>query len=83
MLLSLKYVIKFLYISGVTLFILMTLFDRLFVVYCSSSAMFHIRLIISPYLITPCMKIGEGLWFRDGLGFPSAELRFLSFVSSP
>ena len=37
-LLSLKYLIKFLYVSGVTLFILMTLFVRLFVVYCSSSA---------------------------------------------
>jgi hypothetical protein len=62
---------------------LMTLFIRLFVVYCSSSAMFLIRLIISPQLITPCMKIGGGLWFRVGLGFPSAEFRFVSFVSNP
>ena len=39
---------KVLYVSGVTQFILITLFDKLFVEYCASSAMFLIWLIIAP-----------------------------------
>ena len=69
---------KILYVSGVTQFIL---FDKLFVEYCSFSAMFLIWLIIAPQLITPCMTIGGGLWFRVGLEFPSVAFRFVSFVN--
>jgi len=29
------------------------------------------------------MNIGGSLWFRVGLGFPSVEFRFVSFVSIP
>jgi len=52
---------RFLYVPGVVQFSLMTLFARLFVQYCSSSAMSRIRFIISPYLMTPWMKMGGGL----------------------
>ena len=52
MLFSLKYLMSFLYVSGVVQFSLMTLFARLFVQYCSSSAMSCIRFIISLYFMT-------------------------------
>ena len=38
---------KVLYVSGVTHFILIAFFDKLFVDYCSSSAVFLIWLIIA------------------------------------
>ena len=44
---SLRCLMRVLYVSGVTQFILITLFDKIFVEYCSSSAMFLIWLIIA------------------------------------
>ena len=83
MLLSLKYLTSFLYVSGVTPFILIPLFARHFVQYCSSSVTFLIRFIISPQFVTPCTNIGGGFWIFVELGFSSMEFSFVSFVNKP
>ena len=72
MLFSLKYLISFLYVSGVAQFILITLFARLFVQYCVSYSFYYFSVVI-----TPSSNIGGGLWIFIELEFPSMESSFV------
>ena len=83
MLLSLKYLTIFLYVSAVTQSILITLFARVFEQYSSPSAMFLIRFNISPLFIIPYTNIGGGFCIFVELVFPSMEYSFVSFVNKP
>ena len=81
MLLSLKYLISFQCVSGVTQFILITFFARRFVQYSSSSAMSVIHFIMSPYFITPCRIIVGRLRIFFELEFQPLLSSFDSFVN--
>jgi len=77
----LQYLTSFLYVSGVTQFILITFFPD-FVQYSSSTAVSLIRFIISQLFVTPCPNIVGGLEIFTELGFPSKKSSFVSFFKS-